>query len=249
MNKPILTYRIWMTQRTGSTLLCKGLESTGIAGKPGEHFNLIHEKNLQEKYGVEGFEKLQQELWKVGSTPNGVFGMKLDQNGSIYPKWVKEVAELQGLASDTDNEAVFAELFPNCKHIYLTRRNKIRQAVSWWKAIKDEVWHLEQGQEFTDKEEFYKENYVPAALDTLVRQTVRKEADIQEFFSSYGYEPLSIVYEDMIQNFEGTIKRIVDFLEIPYQKLDVGDMFYKVTATQKSEEWVEKFTEEFYHWE
>ena len=32
--KPRLPYTIWFSQQTGSTLLCKALESTGIAGKP-----------------------------------------------------------------------------------------------------------------------------------------------------------------------------------------------------------------------
>ena len=34
--KPRLSYTIWFSQRTGSTVLCKALESTGIAGKPNE---------------------------------------------------------------------------------------------------------------------------------------------------------------------------------------------------------------------
>lgn len=248
MTKPIRTYRIWMTQRSGSTLLCKGLESTGIAGLPGEHFNLINEKDLQEKYAVLGYENLRRKFWEVGSTANGIFGMKLDRNGRIYPKWVEEVRGLQGLPEGTDEEEVFADFFPNCKHIYLTRRNKIRQVVSWWKAIQDGIWHLESNQDFKDKDAFYKEKYDPAALNTLVRELVRKEADTQEFFAKYGYKPLSIVYEDMIQDFGGTIKRIVDFLEIPYKNLRVGEMFYKKTATSLSEQWVDRFTEEYYPW-
>ncbi|WP_342799609.1 Stf0 family sulfotransferase [Hyella patelloides] len=33
---PKLSYTIWFSQRTGSTLLCRALESTGIAGNPSE---------------------------------------------------------------------------------------------------------------------------------------------------------------------------------------------------------------------
>ncbi len=36
--RPVKSYAIWFSQRTGSTLLCKTLESTGIAGKPEEFF-------------------------------------------------------------------------------------------------------------------------------------------------------------------------------------------------------------------
>lgn len=34
--RPVLSYTIWFSQRTGSTLLCHALESTGVAGRPGE---------------------------------------------------------------------------------------------------------------------------------------------------------------------------------------------------------------------
>ncbi len=34
--KPKLSYTIWFTQRTGSDLLCKAHQGTGIAGKPDE---------------------------------------------------------------------------------------------------------------------------------------------------------------------------------------------------------------------
>lgn len=36
--EPKLSYTIWFTQRTGSTLLCQALEGTGIAGVPNEWF-------------------------------------------------------------------------------------------------------------------------------------------------------------------------------------------------------------------
>ena len=46
MMKPEKSYRIWFSNRNGSTLLCQGLEQTGIAGKPGEYFNLMESTSL-----------------------------------------------------------------------------------------------------------------------------------------------------------------------------------------------------------
>ena len=57
--KPTKSYRIWMSQRNGSSLLCKGLESTGIAGKPGEHFHNFEHDSLAEKYEVRTYEELR----------------------------------------------------------------------------------------------------------------------------------------------------------------------------------------------
>ena len=49
---PTRSYLIWFTPRTGSTLLCKGLEDTGLLGKPGEHLLIVNEGSLAAKYGV-----------------------------------------------------------------------------------------------------------------------------------------------------------------------------------------------------
>ena len=44
--QPQLSYTIWFSQRTGSTLLCKGLKSTGIAGNPSEWLYKNNNKKL-----------------------------------------------------------------------------------------------------------------------------------------------------------------------------------------------------------
>jgi trehalose 2-sulfotransferase len=75
---PKLSYTIWFSQRTGSTLLCKALQSTGVAGQPGEWLNCytLSDFNLLDKYQLSNYAELQQKLWQLGTTPNGVFGVK-----------------------------------------------------------------------------------------------------------------------------------------------------------------------------
>ena len=63
--RPKKSYRIWMTQRTGSTLLCKGLESTGIAGKPEEFLTLHGEKNFQERYHTQNYQAMREKINKI----------------------------------------------------------------------------------------------------------------------------------------------------------------------------------------
>lgn len=126
------SYRIWMSQRNGSTFLCKGLESIGIVGKPGEHFHNYDHNSLCEKYQVKTYEALRAKLWELGTSENGIFGVKHSWRTDHYNKLSKELAQLRGMEieGELNHEAIFADLFPNFKHIYLTRRNKIRQAVS-----------------------------------------------------------------------------------------------------------------------
>ena len=84
---PQLSFTIWFTQRTGSTLLCKSIESTGIAGNPREWFNC--KPDLLEFFHQTNHADLQAYLWKLGTTPNGVFG----NNHSFYEPHFSQLTE------------------------------------------------------------------------------------------------------------------------------------------------------------
>jgi trehalose 2-sulfotransferase len=75
--RPIISYITWFSQRSGSTLLCKALESTGIAGRPNEWLHDPETFDLFRTYKVNTPEALQKKLWEIGTMPNGVFGLKL----------------------------------------------------------------------------------------------------------------------------------------------------------------------------
>ena len=241
--KPKKSYRIWFSQRNGSTLLCKALADTGITGIPNEYITLMESGSLCEKYKVQTYPELRQKIWDLGTTPNGVFGIKHTMHTSINEKIITELKDLQGIKREVaiDEEELLSDIFPNCKHIYLTRRNKIRQAVSWWKAIKDNVWHLSSGQEQLDEAEFYEQHYDFAALSHLFNEATLRECAMQEYYAKYAIKSLTVVYEDFIGDFKNTIQQIVDFLEIPYDSLNIPEMHFKKTATSNSEKWVQRF--------
>lgn len=241
--KPQQSYRIWFSPRSGSTLLCKGLEETGIAGKPGEFFTLFEFNSLREKYKVETYPDLKRKLWQEGTSANGVFGIKIVNDQKVFDEIYSLKTKLDH--RDSPEYDFMDEIFPKCKDIYLTRRNKIRQAVSWWKAIKDEVWHIEPGQnKQLHGQEFYQKNYDFAALKQLFKEAILHECSIQEHFTKLGIIPLTIVYEDMVKDFEGTIKKILTYLELDNKELRIEEMYYTKTADSESEKWVQRFSEE-----
>lgn len=242
MEYPKQSYRIWFSQRTGSTLLCKGLEQTGVAGKPGEFFNIFTAGSLSEKYGARSFSELKEKIWKEGTTENGIFGIKHSYHTDRSKPLFQELQTLQGRANEPlSSEEIVAPLFPNCKHIYLTRRNKIRQAVSWWKAIKDEVWHLELGQSQKEAAAFYKDHYDFDALMHLFKEATLKECATQAYFDQFDIRPLTIVYEDMIKDFQGTLQQVLAYLEIEATGVQLPNKYLQKTATDLSEQWVQRF--------
>lgn len=244
--KPVKSYRIWFSPRTGSTLLCKALESTGMAGKPGEFFNIDDQETLYQKHQAKDFQELQKNIWAIGSSENGIFGIKHSLFSSLSSRIYQEIAQLKQINTldEYNPDQVLDDLFPNCKHIYLTRRNKVRQAVSWWKAIKDNVWHLEKTQSQQSEMVFYEQNYVFDALMHLFKEANLRDCATQDFFTRNQITPLSIIYEDFILDYEPTILKILDYLNLDTQGISIGAMHYQKTATQNSEIWVQRFRED-----
>ena len=244
--KPSKSYRIWFSQRNGSPLLCKGLEQCGVAGKPGEYFSLIGEETLRQKHGISSYAELQQALWAKGGTPNGVFGMKHTMHTGYYQKFFAEVRALPGAptAEMPDQEALLNPFFPNCKHIYLTRRNKIRQAVSWWKAINDNAWHVQAGKSYADEEAFYEKHYNFDALHHLFKEATLRECAIQAYFDQFNIQALTLVYEDFVLQYKETLQQVLEYLEISDKKRKLEAPYYQKTATPLSERWVQRFRED-----
>lgn len=238
---PQSSYTIWFSQRTGSTLLYKALESTGIAGTPREWFNCP--SDLLSTYRKADHAELQGYLWKLGSTANGVFGI----SHSFYEPHFSQLTETLRKFPICPSTAikrteVWENVFANHRHIFMTRRNKIRLAVSWWRAIQSGVWHLPKGEE--RKPFDFSNAYSFEAINHLYNECSMREAGIQEFFTEGGIAPLNIFYEDFIQDYEGTVHTILDYLELGSSSVTIAPPALTILADDVSEEWVQRFREE-----
>ena len=239
--KPRSSYTIWFSQRTGSSLLCTAIESTGIAGRPREWFN--SPPDLLGTYRKADHAELQEYLWKLGTTDNGVFGI----NHSFYePHFTQLIETLRKfpacLPTATKRTAVWEQVFPNHRHIFMTRRNKIRLAVSWWRAIQSGEWHLPVNEQ--RKPVDLSNAYSFDAINHLYNECSMREAGIQEFFAEENITPLNIFYEDFVQNYEGTVRTILDYLELDSQSAAIAPPALTKLADDISEEWVQRFREE-----
>ncbi len=239
---PKISYWIWFTPRTGSTLLCKGLESTGVAGKPGEFFDLPEENSLSNYHHVNTYEALWEKLWRESVTPNGILGVKYSLYRSSYDKLAGEIISLRNLTGITPLDwQVWSDLFPDCRHIFLSRRNKVRLAVSWWKAIQDNQWHRKKEKVPKYGPDFYEGKYNFNALLHLLKESNLREAATQEFFDYNGIQPLTIIYEDFVCHYKETITSILRHLGLQDEAVSIAPKFYAPTADAVTEEWVQRF--------
>jgi LPS sulfotransferase NodH len=234
--RPTLCYTIWFSQRTGSTLLCSALESTGIAGRPGEHLEGALPE-LYARYRVASPAELLSHVWTIGGTPNGVVGLKYGLVRHSFDALLEALRQIDG--HNGTRAGIWANAFPNGRHIFMTRRNKVRLAVSWWKAIQSREWHRAHGVRRKDVD--IADRYDPKAIDHLVSESVVREAAMQDVFSEAGIVPFTVVYEDFVAAYERTVADMLVWLGLGPAPTPIAPPAFQRLSDELSEEWVERF--------
>ncbi|HET7142837.1 MAG TPA: Stf0 family sulfotransferase [Anaerolineales bacterium] len=239
--KPKLSYTIWFSQRTGSTLLCNALEATGIAGKPNEWLHC--KPDLLDEFHQASYAELQDHLWNLGSTMNKVFGLKHSYYEPHFNQLIETLRKFPNCPpEETNRTVIWGRAFPNHRHIFMTRRNKVRLAVSWWKAIQSGAWHLKAEEHLKPVD--ISNSYSYDAINQLYNECSMREAGIQEFFNEGNLVPLTIFYEDFIRQYDQTIRIILNYLELDSQSGTIVPPQLAQTADNVSEEWVQRFRKE-----
>lgn len=236
--RPRLSYTIWFSQRTGSTLLCQALEATGIAGKPEEWLHRWLENHRSDTPA-----ELQTQLWESGSTANGILGLKHSFYEPHFSELIERFRQVPTCPSDESNRArIWEHTFPNHRHIFMTRRNKVRLAVSWWKAVQTQEWH--RVSDTSPKSAALSDAYDFDAIHHLYDECSMREAGIQEFFAEGNIIPFTIVYEDFIREYEKTVRKVLEFLELDTMDVNIPSPSLAPTADHVSEEWIQRFRQE-----
>jgi LPS sulfotransferase NodH len=251
---PTRSYCVWFSQRVGSTLLTQALEDTGIAGRPREWLNVATAVDLLTAYGAPDALALRDQLWQRATTDNGVLGLKYGMTERLHHQLTSLFAGALPGIDDPDGHAAWNAFFPACKHVFMTRRNKVRLAVSWWRAIRTAQWHLPARSSPPTVVGDPANNPAPAdlidhysydAIEHLFIEASLREADIQARFDRWAIVPHTVVYEDFIASYEATLRTILDFLELPAPPpLHIPAPAFAPLADEVSETWTERFHRE-----
>ena len=131
--------------------------------------------------------------------------------------------------------------FPGLRYVQITRQNKIRQAVSLWKAVQTQAWKREPGERRERPAELV---FSFRAINYLVRLLTAHDASWDAYFLGLGYEPLKVTYEELAESTDAVIRRVLEHLGIPAPAdLVVEAPRLSVQADEVSEEWVRRVDE------
>ena len=269
MVQPHISYLVCATPRSGSTLLCEDLTNTGLAGHPKEYFEALKETglprsprdyfkktsnpellNLIGNYtrgdnvspvltGYADYADYLTHVLEEGTTPNGVFGAKL--MWGYLEDFLLYLRELPAY-KDSPVPQLFASIFPNLHYIHISRRDKVRQAISLWRAIQSWSWRQGQGSDSPHSRPIRELVFNYAAIDHLVQRTLAHEEAWKRYFTENAIQPYSVVYEDLVEASEKTTLHILQYLNIPLPaSFSFGERQMKQQADTLSEEWYERY--------
>nr|WP_274709134.1 Stf0 family sulfotransferase [Nitratireductor luteus] len=243
-------YVICTSPRSGSTLLCRLLAATSVAGNPASYFHRPSVDEWAAKLGVAPEEAAtEREVLKAGfraavlkgSNGTGIFGLRLQAHSFGFFREKLAVLYPEEL-SDTER---FRRAFGATLFVHLTRPDKIEQAVSYLKAQQTGLWHMApDGTELErlapHKEPSYDSNEIQACAETMAVY----DDDWNHWFASEGIEPVCITYDDLSADPLEILRYLLDCLGIDRAAADGIEPSVKKLADSTNQDWVARYRSE-----
>ena len=266
---PTRSYLVCATPRSGSTLLCDLLDQTGLAGHPEEYFEALLHSGLprqpDEYFDPERHANIVERLafrempdrastpsdlwrpetydryleWAIdeGTTPNGVFGAKL--MWGYLGDFAQLLRGIDGMAGLPVPD-LLSRAFPGLHYVRITRQDKVRQAVSLWRAVQTQAWQQDDAQ----REPAAEPTFSFRAINYLVRQLTAHDASWDAYFLGLGHEPLTLTYEQLAEAHDPVVRAVLAHIGIDAPaELRVEQPRLKIQADDLSEQWVARVHE------
>ena len=184
------------------------------------------------------FEMLVDEALKKGTTGNGVLGTKI--MWAYFRDFVRLARRTPGLRSVAPCD-VPASVLPNLQRfVWIHRRDTTRQAVSLWKALQTQQWRRDSDEELGGRDLRF--NF--AAVDHLKLRIDEHNAAWENFFEECDVEPMEVVYEEFVEDYEGTVSWLLEGIGISIpENFAVTEPKMKRQADELSEEWLRLYNE------
>jgi LPS sulfotransferase NodH len=233
------SYLICATPRTGSTLLCGLLKSSGVAGRPASYFNRrsLHDYAADWRIARPRDGRIDEAYVRAalaaGRTSNGVFGGRI--MAETLPELIGDLAADSGSA-ETDVGLLSAHL-GRLRYVHLRRRDVVAQAVSWAKALQTHYWHPGEAVQPGGERPHYDEELIGG----LVAAIEKFEADWTRWFAVHGIVPHEVVYEELAADPLRTAHDALDHLGLhvpPGLQLVTG---HRRQADQVNADWSARF--------
>ena len=202
------SYVICATPRSGSTLLCGLLSSTGLAGRPESYFRVPDEQSWADRWQIPrdangrfDYRDYARAAVAAGSTANGLFAARV-----MWGTLGEMIAKLAASDMCRSDLEILTEAFGRMRFVHLWRDNTLAQAVSWLRAEQTHSW------QHGDAPTGHEPRFDAAAISSIVRTISEHNAAWRTWFSSVGVQPYDVTYEELVADMSGVTRAILEHL-------------------------------------
>src|SRR6266480_5635736 len=235
-------YVVCAIPRSGSNLLTDGLHATRQAGRPKQFFLEKFEADYGAKHGLDpakDYAGYVRGIISAKTTSNEVFGFKL-------MSWYLDdfLSRLRGTSAFGDARTTDLDLlrsaFPRLKFVHVFRHHKLRQALSKARAHQTGLWKVQEGKTVQREPQFDAE-----LIEQCLKESEEQEKFWGRFFQCIGIDPLRVEYENLCEDYEANIRRVLNFLQISLpRRTFIGPPVTVRQADEISRTWEERFLAE-----
>ena len=239
---PRRCYVVCAIPRSGSNLLTDGLHATRQAGRPKQFFLEKFEAEYGAKHGLDpakDYAGYVRGIISAKTTSNEVFGFKL--MSWYLDNFLTRLRATRAFGdAGTDDLKLLQNAFPRLQFVHVVRRHKLRQALSTARALQTGLWKVQKGKTIQREPQFDAE-----LIEQCLKEGERQESIWQCFFQQIGIDPFRVEYEKLCQDYEGTIRAVLDFLRISLpRRTRIGPAVTIRQADDISRAWEERFVAE-----
>jgi LPS sulfotransferase NodH len=185
------------------------MEDSGVLGHPAEYFHRGDEEFWRARWGAADEDAFLFAVQREPVSANGVWASKMMWNyfgdaAARLRAWPR--LEVDPEATDA---AILLTAFPGLHYVWLRRADKVRQAISWWRASTTGQYALTAGTVRAEPPTFDRD-----AIGRLVRYAEVCEAGWRDWFAANSIEPLELVYEDLVVDVDKAVRDVASFMDI-----------------------------------
>lgn len=226
-------YLVCAVPRTGSWLLCHALEQSGVAGAPAEYFWRGDMNVWAERWGTANFAEYV-EAFRRTATPNGVVGAKM--MWGYFDDFFTNARAVDAW-SELEDDAILRAVFGDLRFLWIRRRDKVRQGVSWWRAEVTGEWA--RTSDVAGSRPPLELNL--AAVKNLVQVAEAHELAWQRYFERRGIAPWTVDYEDLVTDVTGAVLQALDHLGLEAPSGFAAAPRLRQQADGQTEQWVNDY--------
>lgn len=175
-------------------------------------------------------------VYSLGTTPNQVFSAKLHWD---HLRQLLRIARTDSALKAKSEIEILAQLFPNPIFIFIRRNDLVRQAISMEIGNQTGVYLILKEQDGEDHQGKQRLFFRPLNIYRCKQGLQQRNQGWRSFFQQNHVPFLEVVYEDLVKDFDGTIRQVIEICDvaIPAENFEITQATKK-QGNEVNERWL-----------